>query len=415
MKRICKIRIYPNKTQTKLIYDTLSCCRYVKNMYIRYNIDKYQEDKSFISGYDFSKILNKLKKCDPTYSWLCDYSSKAIKDSIMDIDKTFKRFFRKTGGFPKFKSRKRINKESYFFIKDNIHYVDKYHIKIPVLGKMRITESNYLPDIDMVTSGRVIREYDKFYISLIYDTNKHIIPTSTTKIALDVGIKNYCTIYTSNNKVFYINHFKDYNNYKKLDDKIKRLQQIISNKVEINYFRKLNNYLDSHNGEEPSEKYKNIMKGESYNSSRIRRLQRKIRILHKKKNNIRKDFIYNLVNNLTAIAKPKVITIEDLDITDMTKHSGTKDSLLHKYIMESGFYLFKLHLIHKCEYYGIKLRLADRYFASSKICSSCGNKNTKLALNDRIYECPECGLSIDRDLNAAINLLNLKDKKCIIL
>jgi putative transposase len=99
----------------------------------------------------------------------------------------------------------------------------------------------------------------------------------------------------------------------------------------------------------------------------------------------------------------------------MTKHYGTKDLSLHRYIMESGFYLFKSCLMHKCEYHGIKLRLADKYFASSKICSSCSNKNEKLTLNDRVYECPECGLSIDRDLNAAINLLNLKDKKCIIL
>ena len=414
MIKVCKIRIYPNQTQIYKIYDTLGCCRFVKNLYIEYNINEYHANKKFLSGYDFSKKLNKLKKEELNFIWIKEYSSKAIKDSIMSIQKSFKRFFKKHGDFPRFHSRKKINKESFFFIKDNIHYIDKNHIKLPILGTVRITESKYLPDKSSITSGRVIREYDKFYVSFIYETEcTHTLKTDK-KIAVDVGIKRYATMYTNDNEVIYINHFKDYKKYKSLDDKIKKLQKILSHKVEINYNRKLMRYMDNNNGEEPSDYYKNIMKGESYNSSRIRGLKRKIRKLHEKKNHIRKDFIYKLVNNLTARIKPKVITIEDLNISEMIRHTGNAEKPLHKYISESGFYLFRTHIISKCFEYGIKLRMADKYFASSKTCSICGYKNKLLTLIDREYVCPKCGLIIDRDVNAAINLLKLKDKKCFI-
>ena len=117
---------------------------------------------------------------------------------------------------------------------------------------------------------------------------------------------------------------------------------------------------------------------------------------------------------LTAKTKPKMITIENLDVSEMIKHTGTKDATLHKYIMESAFYKFKSIILYSCEYYGIKLRIADKYFASSKMCSCCGKKNKNLSLNDRIFICKHCGLEIDRDENASINLLNMKNKNCMI-
>jgi putative transposase len=156
------------------------------------------------------------------------------------------------------------------------------------------------------------------------------------------------------------------------------------------------------------------MKGESYNTSQIRRLKRKIRSLNNKKNNIRMNFIRELVNYITARTKPNTITIENLDISEMIKHNGTKDTTLHKYISESGFYYFKTLLESKCEYYGIKLRYANKYFASSKTCSHCGKNKNNLTLNDRVFICDYCGFKINRDENAAFNLLNLKDKKCDI-
>ena len=385
----------------------------IMNMYIDYNQEIYEKEGSFVTGYDFSKIINKLKKNEDKYSWICDYSSKAIQDAILTEEKAFKSFFKRHKGYPHFKSRKRLNKESFFFVKNNIHYINKNVIQIPIIGKIRITESNYLPDISSITSGRVIKEYNKYYIMLIYDSNYDYISLTNNKLGIDVGIKYYVTI-SDNTSSYHINHFKDLDKYRSYNDKIIKYQEIISKKQLINYNRLLNRYYDKH-GEEPTEKVKNIMKGESYNSSNIRRLQFKIHMIRNKQRNIRNDYINKLVYFLTARTKPSVITIENLDISEMINHNGTKDATLHKYINESSFYTFKVKLTDKCKYFGIKLREADKYFASSKICSCCGNKIKSLTLNDRVYYCNNCGLTIDRDINASLNLLNLKDKKCKII
>ena len=415
MKKVCKIRIYPNQTQIDTIQKTLGCCRYIKNLYIQYNQEKYKETGEFISGYEFSRIINKLKKTSSNFEWISNYSSKAIKDAIMEEEKAFKRFFKKSRGYPKFKSRKRINKESYFFIKDNIKYTEnKRIIKLPILGRMRITEYKYLPSLESISSGRIIREYDKYYVIFIYDSYQNALNTSDIELGIDLGLKKYGVIATKMGDIYNIPHFKDTKNYKSIFDKIIRLQQIISHKAEINYAKKLHEYLSTHE-KEPNTITKNIMKGESYKTSRIRCLQRKVRRLKQKLTNIRKDFIYNLVYFLTVRTKPRKITIENLDISEMIKHNGTIDTTLHRYIGESRFYLFKTHLVNKLtECKSIMLRIADKYFASSKTCSKCGHKKKDLTLSDRMYVCDHCGLVIDRDENAAINLLNMKDKSCIV-
>nr|DAS49822.1 MAG TPA: endonuclease [Caudoviricetes sp.] len=411
MKKVCKIRIYPNHSQITTIQETLGCCRYIKNLYIDYNQKRYKESGEFISGYAFSKIINKLKKTSNQFEWISNYSSKAIKDAIMEEEKAFKKFFKKTGGYPKFKSRKRINKESFFFIKDNIKYTEnKRVLKLPILGSIRITEYGYLPSLRSISSGRIIREYNRYYVMFIYDYNpKGIDPSS-----IELGLKQYGVVVTNYGNTYKIPHFKNTKKYKTISDKIIRLQQVISHKVEITYAKKLHVYLSTH-GEEPNEITKNIMKGESYHASRIRCLQRKVRRLKQTLANIRKDFIYKLVHLLTVRTKPTQITIENLDISDMIKHNGTKDTTLHRYIGESGFYLFRVQLMNKLtECKNIVLRIADQYFASSKICSNCGHKKKNLKLSDRVFVCNYCGFTIDRDQNAAINLLNLTNKDCLV-
>lgn len=417
MIKSVKLRIYPNKSQIKIINGTLRCCRYIYNKYIEYNIESYKTSNKFISGYDFSKAINWLKKNDINYNWIKNYSSKAIKDTIMNVEKSFKMFFKNKKGFPMFKSRKRIHKESYFFIKDQINYITHNIIKIPILGKIRITQNYDLPNIRDITSGRVIREYNTYYIMLIYEYNNEYLDLTKDSLGIDLGLKNYCTIANSSYNIGtrIIKHFKNNSNYKKISDKIIKLQQIISKKAEVNYYRLLNRWLDNNPTKELNETYKRIMKGESYNSSQIRKLFKKIIVLKSKLNNIRYDFINKTVHMLTAITKPKCITVEDLNILDMIKHNGTKDTKLHKVIQESSFYSFKIKLLNKCLEYGIKFRMVTRWYPSTKKCFICNHKFKNITLSDRVLYCPNCGLEIDRDINAAYNMLNVKDKYCEII
>ena len=382
MHKVYKLRIYPNHTQTKLINKTLDCCRWVSNRYLEEEIRHYTETGKFLSGYDFEKIINRMKKTDE-YSWIAKYYAHAINHAIFDKEKAFKRFFKRHNGFPKFKSKKKQTGGSLYFDKPSIHYTDnKNIIKLPILGKIRITQYNYLPDIAYITSGRIIKEKDKYYVSFTVEESSKHISHNKYKLGIDVGIEKYASIYFSTGINICINHFKDLPKVKSILNKIESLQKILSNKVEVNYGKLLHNYLDTHH-EIPNDKEKKELKGEGYNTSCIRKLKRKISKLYTKLNNIRKDFIYKLVYNIVAIAKPRVITMENLDISEMLQNDTSKT--LHKYISMSGFYLFRNHMINKCMEYNIELRLANKYFASSKICSCCGNKKDNLSLSDRTY------------------------------
>ena len=405
MIKSIKLRIYPNKTQLKIINDTLAACNFVKNKFLEYNLKNRDDGKTFTSAYDFSKIINKLKKEDSKYLWLDSISSKAIQDAILTKEKAYKAFFKNKKGFPRFKSRKRINKESYFFIKDSIHYISKNIIKLPILKKIRITGSKDLPDDLSIRSGRIIRHYNKYYVMFIYNDefndNKDIIKRNI-KLGIDLGIKDYAIIYDGYN----YHHFKDLPKYKKLNDRIKALQKVISKKADYNYGKLLNDYLDEYY-KEPSETQKNIMKGESYDSSNIRKIFKKINKIRVKLANLKDDFIKQLVNYLTAIIKPKKINIEDLDISGMLDNDESRK--LHRYIQESCFYKFRVYLTNKCKEYGIKLRLVNSDYPSTKLCSKCGKKN-KIKLENRIYICKKCGMTMDRDENAAINIYKCKSK-----
>ena len=412
MIKSIKLRIYPNKTQLKIINNTLSACNFVKNKYLEYNINNYKENKKFINETNFSKYLNKLKKENDKYLWLKGISAKAIQEAILSKEKSFKSFFKNKKGFPNFKSRKRMNKESYFFIKDNIHYINNNIIKLPILKKVRITNGDSLPDENSITSGRIIRHYNKYYVLFIYneDNDNSDIIKNDIKLGIDLGIKEYATIYDGY-KCHHYKHFKDLDTYKKLNNRIKELQRVISKKVEYNYGKKLNEYLDKY-GKEPNEMIKNKLKGKSYNSSNIRRIFNKINKSKVKLTNIRDNYIKQLVNKLTARIKPMKINIEDLDIKDMIEYNNTSHNL-HRLISESNFYKFRMHLINKCIEYGIKLRLVNTYYPSTQLCSNCGHKNNHIRLIDRTYVCDECRLVMDRDENSAINIYNCKSKNYI--
>ena len=413
MIKSIKLRIYPNKTQLKIINDTLSACNFVKNKFLEYNKNNHKEGNKFTDGYEFSKIINKLKKEDAKFLWLDGISIKAIQEAIKCKAKAYEDFFDGNRGFPKFKSRKRMNKESYYFINENhTYYITKNSVILPKLKKIRITNGNSLPDKDDIISGRVIRHYDKYYVLFIYNEyndNKDIIKNDI-KLGIDLGVKEYAIIYDGN-KCHHYKHFKDNNKYKKLNERIVKLQRVISKKVEYNYGKLLNHYLSEYH-KEPSETEKNEMKGEAYNSYNIRKIFKKINKIKVKLTNIRDNFIKQLVNKITARIKPKKINIEDLDISNMIEDYDTTHKL-HRLTQESSLYKFKTHLINKCKEYGIRLRLVDTYYPSTQLCSNCGHKNKNIRLVDRTYICDKCGMTMDRDENSAINIYNCKSKNYI--
>nr|DAW33746.1 MAG TPA: endonuclease [Caudoviricetes sp.] len=356
MVKSVKIRIYPNATQLKAITDILDACRFVKNKYLEYNINRHDNGEDFISGNEFVKVINKLKKEDKDYLWLDTIYSKAIKYAIKEEDIYLNAYYAKRKSFPGFIAKNRVDNESYYFIKDSIQYISKNVIQLPVLGNTRITSGDkLLPDRDSIKSGRIVRNYNKYYVVFIYDTegdNKNMVKNDITLgIAIATNNNDYIVAYDGNE----CRHYKSYrglDTYKHIRERMGKLEQVVSIKSDYNFNRLFNNYMNEH-GTSPNEEEKEKMREESYNTSNIRRVQLKINKCRVKLDNIVDDFIKKLVNELTVKIKPYQINLEDLDMSDIPDDETQR--IVQMLIEETNFHKFKNRLINKCKEYGIKL------------------------------------------------------------
>lgn len=403
-----KIRIYPNKTQINKCLNMFGGCRFVYNQYINYNIRRYENNEKFISWREYRKIIKDMRNSD--YTWLKELNKHSLDFSVKNANEAFKRFFAGISGFPKFKSRKSPVQSFYLDSCDKMVIFYNKHVKIPYLGKIRITESHYVPRDRHIMGLTVKKELDKYYLifripmdNSELDNSKYSNNYKGYGYGIDVGIKSFLTISDSHYETFQFKSFLNDKKILKLEYKIKYLQQVISNKMEINYNKLLSEYLKNHTIEDLTEKYKNIMKGASY-SNVCKSLQKKISKLKKRITNIKNDIINKIVIKMVK-NKPEFITVETLSIKDMLENDGS--TMLHKHIQDSKFYYFFEKLKSKCQIYNVQLRFADKYFASSKKCCICGHKKKNLKLSDRTYHCSECGHIVDRDVNASINLVDL--------
>jgi putative transposase len=267
-----------------------------------------------------------------------------------------------------------------YFVKNDAATVikcERYKIQIPTLGNVRLKEYGYIPIDKIIKSGTVSEKAGRFYVTVLTDeeTVKNNPKLNETGLGVDLGIKDFATV--SSGEV-YINKNKT-KAMKKLEKKLKREQRSLSRKYEDKKKR----------GEQlPTKKSTNIEKN-------ILRVQK----LHQELSRKRQEYIRYVVSILVK-TKPKYITIEDLNVSGMLKNKHLSKSISHQM-----FYYFRLWLIYQCVVNGIEVRIADRFYPSSKLCCVCGKTKSDLKLIDRIYEC-DCGNRIDRDLQASINLLN---------
>ena len=383
-----KFRIKPTKYQCDIIEHTLNTLRGIHNLYIEKVEEAYEVFDRFLTAYDFDYMLNHDWR--QLYPWVHNVSSKARKECILTVEKAYKRFFKHKGHKPQFKSKHRNPIKSFYFIKDGIRQVSHNVIWIPILHQVKICNQDYFNPNDEIASGRIIKSNDgKYYmLLLIRCKNSKVLKHEprNNPIGVDMGIKTYATISDG------VTHAKVSNpnkreNVKRIESKIKSLQCVISRKVETNKQKGGATIYHSHN---------------------IDKLYQRINKLKQRLNNIRTDFINKLVYMLVARTKPEYICIEDLNIHGLLRKSH---HVLADHIAKCKWYYFSKHLAFKCKQFDVELRIANKLFASSKTCSECGHKKSKLMLSERTYVCKHCGLTIDRDINAAINLLKTTDYK----
>lgn len=382
MKRLLKsfkTEINPTEEQKARIRRTIGTCRYVYNFYLGHNKALHDNGEKFMTGKSFSLWLNNEYIPDnPDKTWIREVYSKAVKKSIEDGCTAFTRFFKHQSDFPKFKKKGKSDVKMYF-VRNNPKdcQCERHRLKIPTLGWVRIKEKGYIPttkDGYMIRSGTVSVKAGRFYVSVLVEIpDVNIDNNSNEGIGIDLGLKDLAIV--SNGKTY--RNINKSAGLKKLEKQLIREQRSLSRK------------------------YENLKKGESTQRANIQKQRLKVQKLHHKMDNIRTDHINKTIAEIVK-TKPSYITIEDLNVKGMMKNR-----CLSKAVASQKFYEFRTRLKAKCDENGIELRVADRFYPSSKTCHHCGSVRKNLKLSDRIYRC-ECGYVADRDLNAA---LNLKDAK----
>ena len=368
MLKALKIRLYPNATQATQFNKLLGCYRFVYNKCLEKKINSYKKDKTSESlttlGYYFH---GELTKCDE-YSWLNEQNTKVLKQSIRDMLDAYRHFFKEHNGFPKYKS-KHDNKLSCRFPLEAISKKNDY-------STHKLSLAN-IHDIHFRCSDEYVHYLIKnkegirsatlsktctgdFYLSILVDGDfRKKLKYTEDAVGIDLGIKDF--IVTSNGECFENLHFK-----KSESDKLKRLQRAISKK----------------------------QKGSSNrNKARI-----KLAKLNEKIGNRKLNYLHEITNQL--LDENQVIAMEDLNVKGMVKNHKLAEA-----ISEMNFGEFRRMLEYKCLWYGRDLVFVDRFYPSSKTCNYCGYVNKNLKLSDRQWVCPVCGNLIERDYNAALNIL----------
>ena len=379
MLKSFKTEINPTEEQKARIRRTIGICRYVYNFYLGHNKALHDNGEKFMTGKSFSLWLNnEYIPNNPDKTWIREVYSKAVKKSIEDGCTAFTRFFKHQSDFPKFKKKGKSDVKMYF-VRNNPKdcQCERHRLKIPTLGWVRIKEKGYIPttkDGYMIRSGTVSVKASRFYVSVLVEIpDVNIDNNSNEGIGIDLGLKDLAIV--SNGKTY--RNINKSAGLKKLEKQLIREQRSLSRK------------------------YENLKKGESTQRANIQKQRLKVQKLHHKMDNIRTDYINKTIAEIVK-TKPSYITIEDLNVKGMMKNR-----CLSKAVASQKFYEFRTRLKAKCDENGIELRVADRFYPSSKTCHHCGSVRKNLKLSDRIYRC-ECGYVADRDLNAA---LNLKDAK----
>lgn len=374
-----KVKILPNEYQQQQIIKFCHAARFAYNWAIAIEEENYKNGGKFISGYDLTKMFTEFKK-QKENEWLKEISGRALKIAILNAAEAYERFFKKLADKPKFKTKKR-SKMKCATHEGSIRFTSN-KVKLEKLGWVKLAQKNRVPYGDNIKYKYPKIEYDgiNFWISVsveIIDNQDNDKP-KTEAIGIDLGIKQLATC---------SNRMKlQKPNIKKEKKKLKRLQRRASRQ----YQKMIEESKQTKTKFDKLSKSKNLLK-----------LEKEIKKLYMRITNVLTTNIHEFTTKLVKL-NPEAIVIEDLNISGMMKNKHLSEK-----VKEAKFYEIRRQLEYKCKWNNINLIIADRWYPSSKICSCCGNKKEKLSLSERIYKCEKCGLVIDRDYNASLNLKKL--------
>ena len=315
-----------------------------------HNRENPEKKIKFPTAIDLHKWLVALVK--PEYPWYYEVSKCAPQYALRQLSSAWRRAFKKTNKPPRFKKKGRADS----FTIDGAIKLDHFKVKVPVIGWLKTYEQ--LPVCSGPKSVTISRTADRWFISFKLEVEPVNQPKAHPIVGVDLGIKALAVLSTGE-------VFEGAKSYRKYARKLSRLQ-----------------WLNRH---------------KQIGSSNWKKAQVKIARLHRKIANIRKDTLHKIT---TYLAKNHSrIGIEDLNVSGMMANRQ-----LAKAIGDMGFYELRRQLEYKCQLYGSTLVVVDQWYPSTKTCSRCHTKKDSMLLSERVFKCDNCGLEIDRDLNASLNL-----------
>ena len=352
MIKTLKVRLYPNDEQQVLLEKHFGSCRFVFNHFLDFRSKYYVENKKGLTAFDTMKILTSLKK---ELVWLNEVNSQSLQHSLITLDKAFKSFFKHNSAYPKYRSKKN---NQYFIVPSGSKTI-KNRLVLPKFkeGIVFRDKSEIPKEIKQIV---VTKDVERYYASIQYESNEEL-QKGNGIAGIDMGIKAFLT--TSGGM-----QIESLNALKTKEKRLIRQQKKLSRKK----------------------------KGSENRKKQVVRIQK----IHQQINDMRTDFLHKVS---TAIAKQyDTVVIEDLSTQGMMGNHK-----LAKSISDQGWYQFRQMLEYKLKWRDIDLITIGRFEPSSKLCSRCGNIKRDLKLSDRMYYCNACGLEMDRDLNASINIRNM--------
>lgn len=358
MHKAYKYRFYPTTEQEQLLRRTIGCCRYVYNRALAVRQEAYTQHQEKLTYSDLSKMLTGWKKEEET-EWLSEVPSVPLQQAVRNLEVAYQNFFAKRAAYPKFKKKGgggsfRLSSNA-FTIRDGQVRVAKSKVPLDIRWSRPLPEGVKPSQctVKLTSSGR-------WYISFLCDVPMKPLPPSDKSVGLDMGITALVTT-SDGERVVNPKHLRK--QYKKLT----KQQKCLARK----------------------------QKG----SANYRKARLKLSCTHERIADSRKDLLHKLSTRL--VRENQSIAIEDLSVRNMMKCHNLAGS-----IGDAGWYTLRWMLEYKCRWYGRELQVVDRWFPSSKTCSSCGHVVDKLPLNIRSWTCPACQAEHDRDVNAAINILS---------
>ena len=366
-----KVKLKLNNKQKTRLFKNASVSRFAYNLTLEIQEENYKKGNKFLSDSEVRKIITKRKQND--LAWLYEYDCDIVKQAVKDACRAYKKFFNKKAKKPKFKSAK-LTKPS-FYVDGWKLKIENGYVKIPLCTKIKLYEKDYIPEGLNYQNPRITFDGIYWWLSVGLPIEIEQYELTDEIIGIDLGLKELATC--SNGMVFHnVSKSKE---YRKINKFLKQKQRQVSRKYEMN--KQGNKFIKTSN---------------------IKKLERRIQKKRIKLDNIKKDYFHKSSTALVR-TKPKAIVLEDLNVAGMRKNKHLSHSL-----QETSISTFKQMLISKAESHGIEVVLADRFYPSSQICSHCGSRRS-IKLSERTYKCPVCGLEIDRDLNASINLKHYRE------